>query len=318
MLERILKPSTKDTSNIRRSTKRSREDTVIPPAEKKPHITHTMIKETAPHVEEEIAPLMETSNIDPITEVELSHFHDDNDMDFSMLDNDENQFGDVESNSAETKPDEATAKVEKFKTELLNKQNKNYAELLSKWENACPNDNDADDALLGSIDFDEATITNSEQNKSTLRFWYWDAYEDPTKFPGKVFLFGRMPSENNLREFKSVCITVENVERSLYLLPRKYALDPITLEETDNDVTIGEIYHEFNEYCHHSFKSKKVDKHFAFHIPGVKVPQTSEYLHVGISFHHSIMNNLGIKLIFIHFRSYMMVNIQLRIRKRSF
>lgn len=320
MLERILKPSTKDTSHSRRSIKRSREDTDIPPAEKRPNITQAMIKETVPKVKEKVASTMETLNIDQITEAEPSHFHHDDDMDFSMLDDDENQFGNDESKSTEMKPDEANAKFEHIKAELLKKGNENYANLLSSWENECTNDNDDDDALLGSIDVDEASNTNSVQNKSTLRFWYWDAYEDPTKFPGKVFLFGRMPSESNPREFKSVCITVENVERSLHLLPRKYALDPITLEETDKEVTISDIYNEFNEYCQHSFKSKKVEKHFAFHVAGVKVPQTSEYLHVCISSYHSIANifEIRIKLGFIHFRYYMMVNIQLLIQKRSF
>lgn len=284
MLERILKPSTKETSNIRRSMKRSREDTIIPPAEKKPNITHTIFKESEPKVKEEVATAMETSNIVSSTEFEPPHFHDDDEMDFSILDDDENQFGNVESQSAKMKPYETNhAKAEQIKAELLKKAEKNYANLLSSWENAYPNDNDEDDALLGSIDVDEASVTKSVQDKSTLRFWYWDAYEDPTKFPGKVFLFGRMPCDNNPKEFKSVCITVENVERSLYLLPRKYALDSITLEETGKEVTIGEIYHEFNEYCKHSFRSKKVEKHFSFHVPGVKVPQTSEYLHVCIT-----------------------------------
>lgn len=285
MLERILKPSTKDTSNIRRSMKRSREDTVIPPTEKKPNIIQTVIKERPCTVKVETATKMEKSKIDPVNEVEPSHFDDDDDMDFSMLDDDENQFDNNESNSAEMKLSESNAMVKaaQIKAEILKKQETNYDNLLSSWENTYSNDNDEYDDLLSSIDVDEASITNSVQNKSTLRFWYWDAYEDPTKFPGKVFLFGRMPSENNPREFKSVCITVENVDRSLYLLPRKYALDPITLEETDIEVTIGEIYQEFNEYCQHSFKSKKVEKHFAFHVPGVKVPQSSEYLHVSIS-----------------------------------
>lgn len=296
--------------------KRSREDTIIPPAEKKPNIGQVMIKDTTSKVKQELALTKTTSNIEPITEFEPSHLHDDDDMDFSMLDDDENQFGNDESKSAEMKPDESKAK--QIKAELLKKGEEHYAKILSSLEDACLNDNDEDDVLLGSIDVDEASIMNSVQNKSTLRFWYWDAYEDPNKFPGKVFLFGRMPSESNPREFKSVCITVENVQRSLYLLPRKYALDPITLEETDNEVTINDIYHEFNEYCPHSFKSKKVEKHFAFHVPGVKVPQTSEYLHVGISSYHFIANIIRIKLIVILFRSYMIVNIRLLNRKKSF
>lgn len=283
MLERILKPSSKDASNIRRSMKRGREESVVPPAEKKPHIA---IEENAIPIAD-VAPKF-TENQDVKKEnqapeenqnvkIELA----DDDMDFSMLDDDENQFSSEVTETTESKTNETPSKhIEEIKADMLRKQEENYANLLSSWENTCLNGDDEDDALLGSIDVDAESIANSTDNKTTMRFWYWDAYEEPIKFPGKVFLFGRMPTEKNPREFKSVCITVENVERNLFLLPRKYALDPITYDETNKEVTITDVYKEFNEYFPSTFKSKKVEKHFAFNVPGVKVPQTSEYLQV--------------------------------------
>lgn len=298
MLERILKPSSRDTSNVRRSMKRSREETIVPPPEKKAHVLPVAVKKEATVVKKE--PLNETV-AKPLTSTKVEvdvkkenqlpngnvEFNDDVDdeMDFSMLDDDENQFGMDVPESAEIKSNEISAKAEQIKADFLRKEKENYANLLTSWENTCLNDNDEDDALLGSIDVDVASIATNVDNKSTMKFWYWDAYEDPNKFPGKVFLFGRMPMENNPREFKSVCITIENVERSLFLLPRKYALDPNTWEETSKEVTMGDVYQEFNDYCPHTFKSKRIEKHFAFNVPGVKVPQTSEYLQVRVRFH---------------------------------
>lgn len=62
------------------------------------------------------------------------------------------------------------------------------------------------------------------------------------------------------------------------------ALDPITKMKTNKEVAIGDMYTEFNDYLTHDFKCKKVNKHFAFSVPGVKVPQTCDYLQVYIYF----------------------------------
>ena len=56
-----------------------------------------------------------------------------------------------------------------------------------------------------------------------MKFWFWDAWEDPSKHKGQLYLFGKVPvEEKRPTEFKSICVKIENVERCLYLLPRKY------------------------------------------------------------------------------------------------
>lgn len=287
MLERILKPSTKDQSNIRRSMKRSREETIVRQNDIEASKKIEMIAET-PKIEKkvEIKKEPQTPNVTQTikAEVGVTDFNDD-DMDFSMLDDDENQFGVNASEPSENKVNKATpAKAESIKADMIRKEKENYANLLTSWEQTSMmvDEDDEDDALLGSIDVEnaQASIANNVKDKTTMKFWYWDAHEDPHKFPGTVFLFGRMPMENNPNEFKSVCITVENVDRLLYLLPRKYKLDPITMGETNEEVTMNDVYTEFNEHCKHTFKSKIVKKHFAFNVPGVNVPQTSQYMHI--------------------------------------
>lgn len=132
------------------------------------------------------------------------------DMDYSILEDDENQF----------KEEDIKGKAEQLKKDIAEKETKIYENILSNWENVCNDESEADDELLGSINVDHPIAENAAEN--TLKFWFWDAWEDPIKFPGKIFLFGRVPSEQNPKEFKSVCITVENVQRCLYVLPREY------------------------------------------------------------------------------------------------
>lgn len=224
MLERLLKPTSKDQSGIRRSMKRPRDETS--PTEIKMESTpakiansHVAENGTTKHIPVKPEPV--TPSVKDNIDVEMNELNDD-DMDFSMLDDEENQFSEQMADTSTS--NESNVNVEQIKAELVKKENENYAKLLSNWENTFANENDADDELLGSIDVDttQSSITSSVDGKTAMKFWYWDAYEDPIKLPGKIFLFGKMASDQNPKEFKSVCITVEDAQRCLYLLPRKY------------------------------------------------------------------------------------------------
>lgn len=338
MIERLLKStangSSKEQSNSRQTVKRPREETS--PIESKTAInsvaeSNSNANSTKNGMEKSAA--VKTEPVTPSVkknEANLSELpHDDiDDMDFSMLDDEENQFSQHTTDTThETKEtngiNESNIKAKQIKAELLKKENENYAKLLSNWENDFADENDDDDDLLGSIDVEAAqnTITSSADGKSSMKFWYWDAYEDPVKLPGKIFLFGKMASDKNPKEFKSVCVTIENVNRCLYLLPRKYVglssfffhfikfidyqitklifdffywiiekqvIDPITKQPTNKEVDFNDLYEEFNNYFPHDFKCRKVTKHFAFNVPGVKVPQTCEYLQVKLLLIHKI------------------------------
>lgn len=63
-------------------------------------------------------------------------------------------------------------------------------------------------------------VTNANKEE-VFRFYWWDAYEDPYKQPGVVYLFGKVfvPS---IKEYCSCCLTVKNIPRRIYLLPRVY------------------------------------------------------------------------------------------------
>lgn len=63
-------------------------------------------------------------------------------------------------------------------------------------------------------------IKNSA-GEQIFRFYWWDAYEDSFKQPGIVYLFGKayVPST---KTYCSCCLTIKNIPRRIYLLPREY------------------------------------------------------------------------------------------------
>ncbi|XP_017466607.1 PREDICTED: DNA polymerase alpha catalytic subunit [Rhagoletis zephyria] len=207
---------------------------------------------------EKTAPLKETKTPE-------ADFPDD-DMDFSCLQSEENRFDKVESVSKKNAVKKLTLAPAKDADDLQN--------LLSNWEQICQMDNF------------EAESAKSESNASmgtsapdTLKFWYWEAWEDPNKCPGEVFLFGRT-AEN-----KSICVRVEKIDRILYLLPRKYLLDPITKEQTGKLVQLSDLYKEFDddisvELKLDGFRSRKVTKNFGNHSIGIDVPQVCDYMEI--------------------------------------
>lgn len=140
----------------------------------------------------------------------------DNEMDFSCLDDDENQFDLEQSKPPEEKTPQAkpaekvVPKKEPAESPPKEADPEDMSKLLSNWESICQMDDDFEKSVTTAEQ--DAPISSSEQ----LRFWFWEAWEDPTKLPGEVFLFGRTA------DGKSVCVRVQNINRVLYLLPRQY------------------------------------------------------------------------------------------------
>lgn len=145
-------------------------------------------------------------------------------MDFSCLDDDENQF-DVEKTQQTEKVSQTKTAAEKTSQSKVaeksapkkettgspkESESEDISRLLNNWESICQMDDDFEKSVLTTEQ--DSTISSDQQ----LRFWYWEAYEDPVKMPGEVFLFGRTA------DGKSVCLRVQNINRVLYLLPRQF------------------------------------------------------------------------------------------------
>ncbi|XP_067343066.1 DNA polymerase alpha catalytic subunit isoform X2 [Channa argus] len=134
------------------------------------------------------------------------------------------------------------------------------------------------------VDSSQLPLVEGGDGEQVFRFYWLDAFEDPYSQPGVVYLFGKVWIES-AKSHVSCCVTVKNIERTMYLLPREYKVNPKTGEVTDTPVGMMDVYKEFNELSEKfkimKFKTKKVDKNYAFEIPDV--PSQCEYLEVRYS-----------------------------------
>jgi DNA polymerase alpha subunit A len=83
-------------------------------------------------------------------------------------------------------------------------------------------------ADAGMMDtFNQDTVKNETQSMDIfeadghLKMWWYDAYERREK--GYVYLFGKVLNKGT-NKYVSCCVTVKNIERNLFVLPRKFAL----------------------------------------------------------------------------------------------
>nr|XP_048305741.1 DNA polymerase alpha catalytic subunit isoform X2 [Myodes glareolus] len=135
------------------------------------------------------------------------------------------------------------------------------------------------------VDSNHLPLVKGVDDEQVFQFYWLDAYEDPYNQPGVVFLFGKVWVES-AQTHVSCCIMVKNIERTLYFLPREMKIDLNTGKETTCPVTMKDVYEEFDskiaaKYKIMKFKSKTVEKNYAFEIPDV--PEKSEYLEVRYS-----------------------------------
>lgn len=123
------------------------------------------------------------------------------------------------------------------------------------WANAIPMAEKSSEAVSGGL--------VSGSTKDLVRFYWLDASERPN---GTVVLFGKIVDGTG---FASCCVTVTNVKRNLFFLPRE------TLLNTDTEVTLQDVHREITELAgKHSiprFGCKKVSRKYAFELPGLPV-----------------------------------------------
>ncbi|XP_014391552.1 PREDICTED: DNA polymerase alpha catalytic subunit isoform X1 [Myotis brandtii] len=135
------------------------------------------------------------------------------------------------------------------------------------------------------VDSSHLPLVKGADEEQVFQFYWLDAYEDQYNQPGVVFLFGKVWIKS-AETYVSCCVMVKNIERTLYFLPREMKIDLNTGKETGTPVTMKDVYSEFDEkiatkYKIMKFKSKIVEKNYAFEIPDV--PEKSEYLEVRYS-----------------------------------
>ena len=112
------------------------------------------------------------------------------------------------------------------------------------------------------------TVESRKEATANKLFYMMDAVERPN---GTVFLFGLMEDDGLL---KSCCVTVKNVQRNVFLLPKETVTDS-SGEQVENNVELvkaelGKVFqkHGINQ---ESVSVKCVTRRYAFEVPGVPV-----------------------------------------------
>ncbi|GAB1605260.1 DNA polymerase alpha catalytic subunit-like [Argonauta hians] len=149
-----------------------------------------------------------------------------------------------------------------------------------------------DDSSSVEIDSSQLPMTTDANGDQVLRFYWFDAYEDPFNKKGVVYLFGKVWYES-AKSYVSCCVAVKNIERRIRILPRSTRVNLSTGVESSEAVTLSAVYDEFNEkiaekYKITTYKSKKVSCKYAFEL--ADVPIKSDYLEVRYSFDLPMLN----------------------------
>uniref|UniRef100_A0A674EQ47 DNA polymerase n=1 Tax=Salmo trutta TaxID=8032 RepID=A0A674EQ47_SALTR len=143
---------------------------------------------------------------------------------------------------------------------------------------------DSEAPMEVQVDPSHLPLAEGLEGELMFRFYWLDAFEDQYSQPGVVYLFGKVWIES-AKAHVSCCVLVKNIERTMHFLPRERKVNPKTGEETDTPVGMMDVYQEVNDFSEKfkimKFKSKKVEKSYAFEI--ADVPTESEYLEVRYS-----------------------------------
>lgn len=121
-----------------------------------------------------------------------------------------------------------------------------------------------------------------EENNGKYFLFYWiDAIENL----GTVYLLGKVYDKKNKKKYVSCCVTVNSVERNLFVLPRNRLLDD-NGKETDKEVNIYDVYEELESIRKKhrilKWRCKNVTRKYAFEEPDV--PAETNYIKAVYSF----------------------------------
>ncbi|XP_058825862.1 DNA polymerase alpha catalytic subunit-like [Topomyia yanbarensis] len=227
--------------------------------------------------------------VKPVTKVEIKAELPPAETDLSQMNEDflDDDF-DLTGVCAETQPTQRRPmdSVVKEEPEVVESSSE---KLLSGWGNICATE--LEDEMIAEMDSSVPDASAStEEGSETMRFWFWDAWTDPAKCQGEIYIFGKMATGRKANEFQSVCVHVQNVDRCMYMLAREKEFDIRSGTDTEKDVSMLDVY---NEFCNDissrlkvtKYKTKVVTKNFAYTsgMSELQVPSQSEYLEVRYS-----------------------------------
>lgn len=160
---------------------------------------------------------------------------------------------------------------------------------LQSWEKVNMSDTQVAEDTSANAAPDKLNVLEED---GSLRMWWFDAYERREK--GQVYLFGKALNKAT-NTYVSCCVTVKNIQRNIFVLPRPYKLDK-SGKSTDENVDIAAVHDEIDKVRTRAritkWACKPVERKYAFEEPNV--PQEGEYLKIKYGFEQpSLPTNLS-------------------------
>ncbi|XP_052784839.1 DNA polymerase alpha catalytic subunit-like [Mya arenaria] len=231
-------------------------------------------------IEEECSPMIEEFDSQDEKENMLANVKQETDMELGDIDFDD-EVEDVKPVvKAERQEIKKEVKVEPLTAiKVKNEKAMNFETISTGWASS---GGQSEPSIDVQVDTSQIPLVTNESGDQVLRFYWLDAFEDQYKHPGVVYLFGKVWVET-AQVHVSCCVTVRNIERQLFMLPRPTKMCLKTNTDTGFEVTLMEVYSEFSEkvvekYKIGKFKTRKISKNYAFEI--VDVPAESDYLEI--------------------------------------
>lgn len=210
----------------------------------------------------------------------IEEFSEENDLDIKTEQEDENEM-EIDEVQSQAEPLKEN-KEEEVKEGTQKKSHRGFQEVKMEPENcnykkekfpafSQKSEEKKEEFVSTEIQIDSGTLplVTNDKNEKVFRFYWLDAYEDPFKHPGTVWLFGKVyvPSA---KCHVSCCVTVKNVERRVFLLKK-------------SDAEISQVYEEFDQkvagrYKIQEYKSRPSRMSYAFE--NHDVPSVADYLEV--------------------------------------
>ncbi|CAJ0952654.1 unnamed protein product [Ranitomeya imitator] len=144
----------------------------------------------------------------------------------------------MEEDNSESKPDiSAAVKIEADIKKEVKEETDEKPHMASAFSRESCWDQAPDEthSVANEVQVDSSLLplVTGEDGDPVFRFYWLDAYEDQYNQPGVVYLFGKVWIES-AETFVSCCVSVKNIERTVYLLPRETFPHMTASEFSDN------------------------------------------------------------------------------------
>lgn len=232
------------------------DDEPIPSPNKRARTSGTTVNETVSHIA--------AMDFNDITMDDLDDW--DNDMDFDF--DQKPAAPPAQTSPPPPKPDVLVDK-KPFPTENTPTAKKE-PDAKPSWINVYESLNVAETDTLGSSSQHSSSAQVADEDAlepdGSLRFFWIDYLE----MNGNVYFIGKIKNKRT-GQWHSCCVTVENIQRTLYVLPREKRVeqgDDGQLYDTDEIVEYADTYNDFDALRKHlkikTWRSKEVKRKYAF------------------------------------------------------